>query len=118
VPISILGALEKDCPLPLRRIASRQSLADVSWSNIQVHAFPGVEWSRSPVEAMRFMFRRLWPNGETRAELRHFAEHEQGKSTISWYGVSQRRRILRWVFSRPPRVQTLRVVQAALEQTA
>jgi hypothetical protein len=118
VPAAILRALEKDCPLPLRRIASRQSLADISWSNIQVHAFPGVEWSRTPVEAMRFMFMRIWPNGETRAELRHFAEHEQGRSTISWYGVSQRRRILRWVFSRPPRVQTLRVVQAALEQTA
>jgi hypothetical protein len=117
VPNSILAALEKDCSWPLRRVAPRQSVADVSWSNIQVHAFPGIEWSRSPVEAMQFMFRRLWPNGETRTELRHFAEHEQGKSTISWYGVSQRRRILRWVFSRPPRVQTLRVVQAALEQT-
>lgn len=118
VPDSIVGTLQKDCPLPLRWIASRQSLADVSWSNIQIQAFPGVEWSRTPVEAMRFMFGRIWPNGETRAELRHFAEHEQGRSTISWYGVSQRRRILRWVFSRPPRVQTLRVVQAALEQTA
>jgi hypothetical protein len=118
IPAFMMAAVEKDCSWLLRRTVRHQSLADVSWSNIRVHAFPGIEWSSSAGEALRFMTARVWPSRETRAELHHFAEHEQGKSNIPWYGVSQRRRILRWLFSRPPRVQTLRVVRAALEQTA
>jgi hypothetical protein len=33
-----------------------------------------------------------------------------------WYGVSHFERILRWIFSRPPRVQTMISVRAALGQ--
>ena len=118
VPLSVMQALEKQCSLLLRRAAARQTIADVSWSNIKVYALPGIEWSRSVGEALRFASSRLLPSRETRAELRHYAEHEQGASIIPWYDVSQRQRIMRWLISRPPRVQTLRVVRAALDQTA
>jgi hypothetical protein len=98
------------------KIARRQRISDVSWSNLKVYAFPGIEWSRSAGEALRFVASRIWPSRDVRAELHRFAEHEQGASAIPWYGISQGQRILRWVFSRPPRVQTLRVVRAALDQ--
>jgi Uncharacterised nucleotidyltransferase len=118
IPAFVLAAVENDCSYLLRTATRRLSLADVSWSNIRVHAFPGIEWSRSVGEALRLMGTRLWPSAETRAELAHFVEHEQGKSPIAWYGIPQWQRVLRWLVSRPPRVQTLRIVLAALERRA
>ena len=116
IPQSVIASLEEECPRLLLKIARRQRLSDVSWSNLKVYAFPGIEWSRSVSEALRFIASRIWPSRDVRAELRRFAEHEQGASAIPWYGISQAQRILRWVFSRPPRVQTLQVVRAALDQ--
>jgi hypothetical protein len=117
IPPFVVAGLERKCPWFLLRIARRQCLTDVSWSNLKVYAFPGIEWSRSPSEALKFISGRIFPSRDVREELRRFAEHEQGESKIPWYGISQGQRILRWVFSRPPRVQTLRVVRAALDQS-
>jgi hypothetical protein len=118
VPAFVVAELEGECPRFLAKIARRQRISDVSWSNLKVYAFPGIEWSKSAGEALRFMAGRLWPGRDVRAELHRFAEHEQRQSasSIPWYGISQAQRILRWVFSRPPRVQTLQVVRAALNQ--
>jgi hypothetical protein len=35
---------------------------------------------------------------------------------VPWYGISQGARMLRWAFSKPPRVQALLPVRAALAQ--
>jgi len=114
VPAFVIARLLEDCPWLLARFARQQRLADVSWSNIRVHALPGIEWSRTPQEALRFVISRIWPSRDDRFELRHFAADHPGASEIPWYGISQGGRILRWVFSRPPRVQTLLSVRAAL----
>jgi hypothetical protein len=116
VPSFVIARLAVECPWLLRKIIHRQRLADVSWSNIKVYAFPGIEWSRTPQEALGFMISRIWPSGEARAELQRFAVHHPGASTIPWYGISQGARVLRWVFSKPPRVQALLSVRAALAQ--
>jgi hypothetical protein len=91
-------------------------LTDVSLSNIRIEAFPGVEWSRTPREALAFMIGRIWPSPEARLELEEGAAQIPDSSTVPWYGISHGARILRWVFSRPPRVQTLLSVRAALAQ--
>lgn len=118
IPPFVITSLEPECPRFLLKSARRQRISDVSWSNLNVYAFPGIEWSRSPGEALRFIAGRIWPSRDVREELHRFAEHEQEQSaaSIPWYGISQGQRILRWVFSRPPRVQTLQAVRAALDQ--
>jgi hypothetical protein len=116
IPPHLFPPLIADCPWALRNRTRRQRLADVSWSNIRVEAFPGVEWSRTPREALLFMRSRVWPSREARSELREGAAQIPGSAAIPWYGISHPARIVRWVFSRPPRVQTLLSVRAALDQ--
>ena len=47
IPSNLLGRLSSECPRPLRVLARHQCLTDVSWSNIRIAAFPGMEWSGS-----------------------------------------------------------------------
>jgi hypothetical protein len=116
IPPTVLARLGVACPWLLGSMARRQRLADVSWSNIRIAAFPGIEWSRTPREVLAFVRSRIWPSREARSELKDGAGQVPGVSTLPWYGISHGARILRWVFSRPPRVQTLLSVRAALEQ--
>jgi hypothetical protein len=116
IPSFVMARLDAECPWALRKIIRMQRLTDVSWSNIRVYALPGIEWSRTPQEALRFIVSRVWPSKDTRLELRRFAAHHAGASKLPWYGISQGARIFRWAFSRPPRVQTLLAVRAALAQ--
>jgi Uncharacterised nucleotidyltransferase len=114
IPPNLFARLGLECPWLLRRRARHQRLADVSWSNIRIAAFPGVEWSRSGKEALAFMSSRIWPSREALSELKEGAAQIPESFTVSWYGISHAARILRWIFSRPPRVQTLLAVRAAL----
>jgi hypothetical protein len=63
---------------------------------------------------LQFMRSRVWPSREARSELKEGAAQIPGSATIPWYGISHGARILRWIFTRPPRVQTLLPVRAAL----
>jgi hypothetical protein len=116
VPTSVIAHLRQECPWLLSKRCEKLFVADVSWSNMWVHAFPGIEWSRSPQEALKFMLSRLWPSRERELEAQLMVSHHPGAAEIPWYGISQRARILRWLFSKPPRVQTLVAVRAALAQ--
>jgi len=118
IPPDLFGRLGVECPWLLGKLARHHRLADVSWSNIRIEAFPGMEWSRTLPEALEFMSSRIWPSREARLELKEGAAQIPGSATIPWYGSSHAARILRWVFSRPPRVQTLLSVRAALSQAA
>lgn len=114
VPRPVVARLEKECSWLLGRIARRQLISDVSWSNIRIQALPGIEWSQSAREALVYIYRRVLPDREARSELQRFSTYHAGGSQVPWYGISQAARILRWIFSRPPRVQTLLSVRAAL----
>jgi hypothetical protein len=114
VPESIVNGLLEECPWLLRRSARRYSLADVSWSNVRVYALPGIEWCRTLGDALRFMASRISPGHEMREEMRRFDRNEGSGGVVPWYGISQLRRIARWAFSRPQRVQTLIAVHSAL----
>ena len=114
MPASVLERMCIGCPRRLSKRARRQRLTDVSWSNIRIEAFPGLEWSRSLGEAVEFMSSRIWPSRDARLELKEGAAQIPGSSTVPWYGLPHAVRILRWAFSRPPRVQTMLSVRAAL----
>jgi hypothetical protein len=116
IPPRVLARLRTHCPSLLRRHTQRRGLVGVSWSNIRIEAFPGVEWSRTPGEALQFMKSRIWPSRDALRELSHGAAAIPGVSAVPWYGMSHGKRIMRWIFSRPPRVQTLLCVRAALSQ--
>lgn len=116
IPAYVITSLEPECPPLLRRAARQQRVADVSWANLKIHAFPGIEWCRSPTEAWDFVISRIFPSGETRAELQRFAKFHPGASELPWYGISQASRMMRWLFSAPPRVQALLPIRVALAQ--
>jgi hypothetical protein len=116
IPPRVLARLGAHCPRLLKRHTQRRGLVGVSWSNVHIEAFPGVEWSRTPGEALQFMKSRIWPSRDALRELKEGAAQIPGGSALPWYGISHGERILRWIFTRPPRVQTLLIVRAALSQ--
>jgi len=114
VPPALLHDIRRSCPAILRRVSDRQQLTDVSWSNPWISAVPGIAWSRSPIEALRYAWSRAVPDRDTLEEVRTALEIQPQLRVVPWYQVSQSKRILRWLVSRPPRVHTITSVAAAL----
>jgi hypothetical protein len=115
IPSSVLAALADDCPLVLNRVSRRKTLYDVSYSYPYVDAFPGVEWSQSIREVLEYAVNRVRPSAEHIALREHSAKSDAWASQNQWARLSQGRRIVRWVTSRPPRAVTMHAVNAALE---
>ncbi len=114
VPRELLELLERACPPVLARAARRWALTDVSWSNLRISALPGIEWSRSAGEALRFAMSRLFPSRSALDELSMLTRELPQLAAIPWYTQPHLIRIVRWAFGRPPRVQTMNSVLAAL----
>jgi hypothetical protein len=111
---TIIDEFRMRTPGWLRRASARVALCDVSWSNLKIAAFPGLHWARSASEALQFMRSRALPERIALDELEVVPRAQPDMMQVPWYGISHGRRIIRWVFSRPPRVQTVVCVQAAL----
>jgi hypothetical protein len=118
VPESVQVTLESACPRRLAQAARRHALYDVSWSNLRIPAFPGIEWSRTPLEALRYARSRIAPGPAAREELAMATRVLPITGHGRWYDASHVSRIVRWVFSRPRRVQTMHSIRAALAQRA
>jgi hypothetical protein len=84
----------------------------VSWSNLRIAALPGYEWSRTPLEFLRFARSRVMPKRQAFNELADTVTQQPDLLCIPWYQQSHITRILRWVTSRPPRVQTMMTLLA------
>jgi hypothetical protein len=110
IPADALAAARSACPALL--LYARHDLAKVSWTNLSISALPGYEWSRTPVELLRFARSRLLPKRQALAELADAFNSQPVLQRVPWYGQSHVTRVLRWVTSRPPRVQTLVTVLA------
>ena len=117
IPANVLAATQRRCPRLLRRATLRHELTDVSWSQIRIRAFPGIEWSAGFAEAMSSAMQRIWPAPEVFAYVRHVVATQSWAQQTPWYGYSRPTRIVRWLVSRPPRVETLYSVRAALSDT-
>ena len=115
IPPEVVAAFREVCPYALRRRSQRYDLYSVSWSNLRIAALPGAEWARTPLELFRFAKSRLLPSRIALQELAEATRAQPSHTKLRWYGASHAERILRWVFSRPPRVQTMVAVRAALE---
>jgi Uncharacterised nucleotidyltransferase len=114
IPNRVLSVLADDCPLVLDRVSRRRTLYEVSYSYPCVKAFPGVEWAQSIREVLEYAVSRVWPSAEHVALRKHSAKSDAWGSQSQWVHLSQGRRIVRWVTSRPPRAVTSHAVSAAL----
>jgi len=114
VPSTILALARARSPRWLRARFEHRAIHDVSWSNLRIAALPGIEWCRTALEALQFTRSRLLPDRVARHELAAVAVAQPQLMKVRWYGASHAERIARWVFSRPPRVQTIYAVSSAL----
>ena len=115
IPPEVLREARSTCPLLLRLASRKKSLTDVSWSNLRIYALPGVAWARTPIEVLRLIRHRLLPRRADLAKVRLALELQPKLNQFRWYNVSQFNRILRWILTRPPRVQAMVSVKAALD---
>jgi hypothetical protein len=116
VPKNVLAALSTQCPWTLRHVVRHRRLSDVSLSYPWVEAFPGIAWSRSCAEIIEYIGGRIWPDKESRRVRNIRLRTEVATSESQWGRLSQRRRMMRWLTSRPLRVETLHPVRMALAQ--
>jgi len=114
IPRALLHDIRRSCPVILRRVSDKHELTDVSWSNLRISAVPGIAWSHTPIEALRYAWSRASPGRNTLDEVRSTLGRQPHLGIVPWYQVSQSKRIMRWLLSRPPRVQTIASVAASL----
>jgi Uncharacterised nucleotidyltransferase len=117
VPSRVLAALADDCPFVLDRVSRGRTLYEVSYSYPRVDAFPGVEWAQSIREVLEYAVSRVRPGAEQIALREHWAKSDAWASHNQWARLSQGRRMVRWVTSRPARAVTMHAVSAALRCT-
>ncbi len=116
IPKNVLAAASARCPWWLQQIYTRRSLSDVSLSYLWVTALPGIEWSRSPYDALRYVKQRLVPDSKlldlrkVQTQIQPWAAHS------NWSHLSQGKRLLRWIVTRPARPESLYPIQIALSQ--
>jgi hypothetical protein len=114
VPARVRNAFHRTCPRHLRWVSQKRTLSDVSYSYLWLDAFPGIEWSRSPAEALGYAFGRIRPSARSVALRTTFSNAQAWAVDAEWTRLSQSRRILRWLLSRQTRPVTMHVVRAAL----
>jgi putative nucleotidyltransferase-like protein len=113
VPARVLTALKLDCPWFLGSVSRRRALTHVSYSHLWVDALPGIEWSRSVPEVLRFAAGRVRPSAQHLALRETLAKTQAWAAHSRWSRLSQTRRIFRWVMSRQTRPVTMHAVRAA-----
>lgn len=114
IPEEIIRSLGRDCPWLIRRTSQRRSLTDFSYSHLYIDPIPGIVWARSPLQAARYLLARARPDQTQLAQLDLIAKTGPWASDPTWYELPQSRRIVRWLTSRPTRVETMQPVRAAL----
>ena len=113
-PSEVLAELRAACPIVLRAVSDREILTEVSWSNLRISALPGMTWSRTAGDVVRYFRSRALPDRRALATIDVAVEQQPQLSAVPWYQLSHGKRIARWLLSRPPRVQTLTSVMATL----
>ena len=118
IPDAVLIALARDCPFWLRRVSRRQTLTQASSSELWLHAFPGLEWSRNARDAARFLAGRIRPSIEKKRERADMTRTQLWLHDGDWVRATQRKRILTWLTRKVPRMDIMYVVRMALADAA
>jgi hypothetical protein len=116
IPVRVLAALGDECPYLLKKVAEHRTLYDVSYSYPWVNAFPGIEWSQSFGEMLEYAGWRVRPDAGHVASREQNLKTQAWASHSSWDRLSQSRRMVRWITSRPTRAPTMHAVNTALAQ--
>ncbi len=116
IPVRVFASLAGECPHLLGWTAKHTTVCDVSFSYMWVDAFPGIVWSQSVREIAEYVASRVRPDAEHVVLREELAKREAWASESRWSRLSQSRRILRWLTSRPTRPATMHAVRAALAQ--
>jgi hypothetical protein len=116
IPARVLSMASAHCPAVLKKLTANRALYDVSYSYPWVDAFPGIEWAQSIREITGYAAARILPNSKHRELRRKIACSEAWAAGNQWSELSQTRRIVRWLSSRPIRSPTMHAVNAALAQ--
>jgi hypothetical protein len=117
IPERVLTALADECSYLLEKASKHAALYDVSYSYLWVDAFPAIAWSRSVRELIEYAANRVRPGAEHIVFRDHLANSQAWAMQDQWSRLSQSRRILRWITTRPTRPMTMHAVRAALAQT-
>lgn len=115
VPPVVLARLARQCPLMLRTLSRRQTMTRVSCSELWLHPFAGMEWSRSAGEVGRYLKNRIKPSREAIQERADMVRTQLWLQGQSWTTLGHGRRVLRWLAKPVPRMDILYAVRAAME---
>ncbi|TAM61562.1 MAG: hypothetical protein EPN49_06650 [Rhodanobacter sp.] len=114
VPAAVFDRIERDCPPLLRTMSRRQTLTQVSCSELWLHALSGIEWSRSVREAGRYIRNRVRPSKQAIQERADMVRTQLWLQDQSWVTLNHGRRMLTLLTRPVPRMDTMYVVRAAL----
>jgi hypothetical protein len=119
IPSRCLIAVAADCPQLLRFRATRWRLSDVSLSQLSIKAFPGIEWSQSASEMMRYIAARVRPDLALLEQREHEMKTQVVAAVSRWHHLSQRQRLVRWLTSRKGRIRpdTIHAIRMAIAQS-
>jgi len=99
----------------LKIVSRRQTLTQVSCSELWHHTLHGVEWLRSFRDIGRYVRNRVRPTDEALKEHTDLVRTQIWLQEKSWVTLSRGQRALALLTRPLPRMDTLYVVRAALE---
>jgi hypothetical protein len=114
LPQRVLNRFRLVCPWALRRLCHQSNLSQMSFASLSIPAFPAMAWCTSPRQRLRYVRERLLPGPEQLAG-RNLTAAEQWAVQDPWSRLPQGRRVLRWLFARPPRQAGMYIAAAALQ---
>lgn len=118
VPPVVLKRLARQCPLLLRTLSRRQTMTRVSCSELWLHPFAGMEWSRSAGEVGRYLKQRIRPTREAIQERADMVRTQLWLQGQGWTALGHGRRVLNWLARPVPRMDMLYAVRAAMDSPA
>jgi len=113
IPSRILEQLHRGCPSSLRRRSQHASFSQLSFASLALQALPARRWCGSWGERLRYIRDRVLPSRDVLAS-RAVWTNEQWARQDPWLHQPHWRRMARWLFGRPPRRDTMYIVNAVL----